>query len=930
MRSLSFRILAASSLAAVLSQSAPVLAQQSAKPKAPKHEVEEIIVSARKRDESIQDVPLSVTPFTMEQMEQRAFNGVEDLAAATPGFTYEGFSTSGTNGNAVIRGLAQQFTTSRIQNVAFFIDGVYMQRQSMLNMGLIDMQRVEIVKGPQNALYGRNAFAGAVNYVTTRPTVEPGGNVSLTLGSDERADVRFGYTGPLGTDRLLGKFSYGYTTYDGHHDNDHSQKDADPSGPSSPGRLGGWEDTSYATQLTFDVSDSIATHLGFYHVEIIRDTQPAYQLSGIGARKFGLWEQDDLNCLFTTGNTQTTNSGPSSFDANSAYCGELPAYAGEAAPRSYGDDKLVVDPRGWGAEAETDLATFAIDWDINENMQIHYLFGWTDHSSTSTGGPGGEDPEIGQSLELGTGDSHIVYTNSFSSRPNSILEATSHEFRFDWHMTDRLRGSFGAYYSEVEDEQWTLVYVSPVCSSGQFTGQDYPDKPHGQNANTQNFGTTPTGNAANCDIPLGEALSPVVSQRTPQDRTFYVAYDLGFRQHGKVHSEDTAYADDVTAFFFSFSYDVTDNISATIEARYTEENKTIQRRSDSFGIPFNERIVYDPLFDPVSGIPTQDDCPDPENPFETGSGGSTNGTSLCSTIVSPSDAATFHYFTPRMIVEWSLAEHSMVYFSAAKGVKAGGFNNAVDPNQQTFDEAENWTYEIGTKNQFLDRRLTVNAALYYIDWTGLQGGIPPAIAGLSTSDITENIGDTTSVGLEAETTYRMTDNWTVNLGLSLNDPKYRDGVIYSPSQRRDSDDDGDVDGDDDPARINCWDSPLCNGDGEVGGNQLARTSKVQANGGIAYRHNFENGWLISPRIDITYQSRQYLTPVNLAWVPSRTIVNASMNILDPNDKWEFNIWGKNILNEDKAANAFYIGVFNQYLAAKVTGPSFGAQVKYNL
>ncbi|MFT5889899.1 MAG: iron complex outermembrane receptor protein, partial [Zhongshania sp.] len=82
-------------------------------PKKSRMQIEEVIVSARKRDESLQEIPLSVTPFSMEQMERRAFTGVEDIAANTPGFSYEGFSTSGTNGNAVIRGLAQQFTTAR-------------------------------------------------------------------------------------------------------------------------------------------------------------------------------------------------------------------------------------------------------------------------------------------------------------------------------------------------------------------------------------------------------------------------------------------------------------------------------------------------------------------------------------------------------------------------------------------------------------------------------------------------------------------------------------------------------------------------------------------------------------------------------------------------------------------------------------------------
>ena len=106
---------------------------------------------------------MSITAVAAAEMLQQGATGLVDVAQQTPGFSFEAFSTSGTNANAVIRGLSNTFTTSRIQNVGFFLDGVYLQRQSMLNFGLMDMERIEVVRGPQSSLYGRNAFAGAVN-----------------------------------------------------------------------------------------------------------------------------------------------------------------------------------------------------------------------------------------------------------------------------------------------------------------------------------------------------------------------------------------------------------------------------------------------------------------------------------------------------------------------------------------------------------------------------------------------------------------------------------------------------------------------------------------------------------------------------------------------------------------------------------------------
>ena len=82
--------------------------------------LEEIIVTARKREESLQSIPLSVTPFSAEQIQRRGFTGLEDIALATAGLTYEGFISSSNSANVVIRGLAPTFATARIQKRLFF------------------------------------------------------------------------------------------------------------------------------------------------------------------------------------------------------------------------------------------------------------------------------------------------------------------------------------------------------------------------------------------------------------------------------------------------------------------------------------------------------------------------------------------------------------------------------------------------------------------------------------------------------------------------------------------------------------------------------------------------------------------------------------------------------------------------------------------
>ena len=154
-------------------------------------------------------------------MEQRDLRTLEDIAAETVGMNYWASPTSGFQSSPTIRGLATGFLTDRVQNVAAFLNGIYLQRQSMMNVGMTDLQRIEILKGPQNSMYGRSAFAGAINYVTEKPTEEFSGYVSTTQGDNDREDYRAAVSGPIGTEKLLGRASIGASEYDGHTRNHH-------------------------------------------------------------------------------------------------------------------------------------------------------------------------------------------------------------------------------------------------------------------------------------------------------------------------------------------------------------------------------------------------------------------------------------------------------------------------------------------------------------------------------------------------------------------------------------------------------------------------------------------------------------------------------------------------------------------------------------
>lgn len=210
-------------LAGAAGLAAPAMGQGSGAETAETVALDEVVVTARKREEALQSVPLSIAAFTADTIEDAGLANVEDIATLTPGFTFAPLFGGGA-ATPVIRG---QSTTIGEPNVGFFVDGVYQASRSLMDAILGDaIQRVEIVKGPQSALYGRNTFAGAVNIVTARPAKEMGGQVSASLGNYGMQELRGSVSGPL-SDRTSFRLGATYSSSDGYFTNSLTGGDLD-------------------------------------------------------------------------------------------------------------------------------------------------------------------------------------------------------------------------------------------------------------------------------------------------------------------------------------------------------------------------------------------------------------------------------------------------------------------------------------------------------------------------------------------------------------------------------------------------------------------------------------------------------------------------------------------------------------------------------
>ena len=157
--------------------------------------LEEVVVTARKRDESLLDIPLTVSAFNAEEIERAGYSTISDLIAAVPGVTYESFEAEGRGDSASFRGVATNTGDPTLQNSSKFIDGVYVSG-SLYTTLLGDIERVEVAKGPQSALFGRATFSGAINYITKKPTNELEGNIRASLAEEDEYEFSASVSGP--------------------------------------------------------------------------------------------------------------------------------------------------------------------------------------------------------------------------------------------------------------------------------------------------------------------------------------------------------------------------------------------------------------------------------------------------------------------------------------------------------------------------------------------------------------------------------------------------------------------------------------------------------------------------------------------------------------------------------------------------------------
>jgi len=384
--------------------------------------IEEITVTARKTEESLQEVPISISAFTKLEMDRRGFRELEDIALATPGLSFEDYG--GGFGVPVVRGGSQLRIQDLDATTSVYLDGIYLARQYALDVGTTALDRIEVVKGPQSALFGRNAFLGAINYVSARPGDELDLQVSGTIGSDKRYDISGEISGPILGDKLRGRLVLAHSEFDGTFRNEFPTVDNRSYGRrGTTGNIGGYENRTVGINLDSQLTDALKLELNYYNFRRFQEVRPSVRTEAA----FG-----DTNCSFN----------PNFLGGrNRFYCGEIPQRFTPLPGGAPEGTKYVVDPRSFGMDAKTDFLSASARYDLNDSWRAVYQFGYSD-SEIVAAGSNDRDPVRGSSFFGPVFGVNIT--------PAGTNEYRSHELRVEYDQ-GQWSGMLGVFNGKIED-----------------------------------------------------------------------------------------------------------------------------------------------------------------------------------------------------------------------------------------------------------------------------------------------------------------------------------------------------------------------------------------------------------------------------------------------------------------------------------------------
>lgn len=421
---------------------------------------EEIVVTARKIEEDPQDVPISISAFSQNTLQELNIFNTDEIALFTPGLAFNSaFGRQPGSDRPSMRGVTTVINgAANASAVATFVDGIYVGGSTQ-STELFNLERVEVLRGPQAAQFGRGTYAGAINYVTRGPSEEFEGDVTASAGQNDEYRVSSWISGPLG-DQFGFYAGVGYDNYDGDYTNRKIGDTANTLNQEVGDDIGGQETKSITGKLFWNPSERLSVSAKLGYQETDDDHFPIYlQTRFIQARNntTGQALLPDPVVPF-----KLNNCCERVFDAPRA----REYYDGNAV--KYGPVQLntdILDQAGTdGIELDRKIFALSVDYDLGW---------WILDGTTFTSLTGYVDDEIKQGLDTSYGGyepfrapSPSFLRGAFNQIDDDSQEDLSQEFRLASSRDQSLRWNGGLYYYRGETKENSDERAFPDDTTG--------------------------------------------------------------------------------------------------------------------------------------------------------------------------------------------------------------------------------------------------------------------------------------------------------------------------------------------------------------------------------------------------------------------------------------------------------------------------------
>ncbi len=524
-----------SSLALAILASASTASEALAQPSDRATALEEVVVTAQRRESSLQDTPIAITAFTADKLGNLGAFNVSQIADFVPNLTIQRQPGSSSSMGVFMRGVGSG-ETSLISDpkVGIYIDGVYISKTAGALFDVADMERIEALRGPQGTLFGRNTTGGALNVTTRKPTGELGGKVAASVGN--YGYLRYGGSLDLpAVANVAAKLAYNHMETDGWADNNYDGAPLPPSRRVEED-LASEDNDAWRLALRWTPRDDLTVDYSFDRTDNVGVPTPYQQVV----------VKNSVYDGFTTAPRNFQLIGGSLYQQMAANVGDPKNRRKNFELDGQADETLEVDGHA-----------FTAAWEATENLTLKYIFG----SRSTDIGTGSTDLDSGAytARDLFYGvfrgqNGEIPMVGYHGATPKSWADTDSHEFQFIGDAFDeRLKYTAGLFYFEEEAGQHlTPTFSVPISYVA----------PRG--ANTPVLGPLYAA-AGFCPPEFGGALC-VGTQRLPIPGAADILLPgVNDFEYGQDAESRAAYG--------QASYDLSDQLTLTFGLRYTEDEK---------------------------------------------------------------------------------------------------------------------------------------------------------------------------------------------------------------------------------------------------------------------------------------------------------------------------------------------------------------------